>query len=289
MAEKHTAMASSAAWLAGKLGDAAGPTFASLTGLRIRSSVCGETPPEELAGFVTWRQELDAAPGAALLVAAGPRVWRRLGQHVLTAAGLDEASDAEVRDTYLEALQQALSVLPQTLGQHLGREVALLAGGQAEFEEDLGWTGLRVEDDEEAWGNLFVSVNGELAEVLVNTTQRLDQGASAGAAGEMLAKPAPAQLTRRAAPGEGSKTLDLLLEVELPVGVSFGRTQMKVKDAIKLTTGSIVELNRSVSAPVEIVVNNCVIARGEVVVVEGNYGVRIQEIVSREERLRTLF
>jgi flagellar motor switch protein FliN/FliY len=44
-----------------------------------------------------------------------------------------------------------------------------------------------------------------------------------------------------------------------------------------------------VSAPVEIIINNCVIARGEVVVVEGNYGVRIQEIVSREERLRTLF
>ena len=41
--------------------------------------------------------------------------------------------------------------------------------------------------------------------------------------------------------------------------------------------------------PVEIIVNNCVIARGEVVVVEGNYGVRILEIISREERLRTLF
>jgi flagellar motor switch protein FliN/FliY len=79
------------------------------------------------------------------------------------------------------------------------------------------------------------------------------------------------------------------MEVELPVGVSFGRTQMKLKDAIRLSTGSIVELNKSLSEPVEIIVNNCVIARGEVVVVEGNYGVRIKEIVSREERLRTLF
>ncbi len=87
----------------------------------------------------------------------------------------------------------------------------------------------------------------------------------------------------------GSKTMDLLLEVELPVGVSFGRVQMKLRDAVKLTTGSIVELNRRVTEPVEVIVNNCVIARGEVVVVEGNYGVRIQEIVSREERLRTLF
>ena len=48
------------------------------------------------------------------------------------------------------------------------------------------------------------------------------------------------------------------------------------------------ELNRAVTEPVEVIVNNCVIARGEVVVVEGNYGVRIQQIVSRQDRLRTV-
>jgi flagellar motor switch protein FliN/FliY len=89
-------------------------------------------------------------------------------------------------------------------------------------------------------------------------------------------------------PAETSKTLDLLLEVELPVSVSFGRAQLRLKDVIKLSTGSIVELNRSVSEPVEVIVNNCVIARGEVVVLEGYYGVRIQQIISRQERLRTL-
>jgi flagellar motor switch protein FliN/FliY len=85
------------------------------------------------------------------------------------------------------------------------------------------------------------------------------------------------------------RNLDLLMEVELPVGVSFGRTRMRLKEAVKLTTGSIVELNRAISEPVEVIVNNCVIARGEVVVIEGNYGIRIHQIVSREERLRTLF
>ena len=90
------------------------------------------------------------------------------------------------------------------------------------------------------------------------------------------------------APEPASKTFDLLLDVELPVSVSFGRAQVPLKDLIKLTTGSIVELNRSISEPVEVIVNNCVIARGEVVVVEGNFGVRIQQVVSRQERLRTL-
>ncbi len=82
--------------------------------------------------------------------------------------------------------------------------------------------------------------------------------------------------------------MDLLLDVELPVSVSFGRAQLALKDLLKLTSGSIVELNRTISEPVEVIVNNCVIARGEVVVVDGNYGIRIQEIVSRQERLRTL-
>ena len=85
-----------------------------------------------------------------------------------------------------------------------------------------------------------------------------------------------------------SVSMDLLLDVELPVSVSFGRAQLQLKDVLKLTTGSIIELNRSVSEPVEIIVNNCVIARGEVVVVEGNFGVRIRQVISRQERMRTL-
>jgi flagellar motor switch protein FliN/FliY len=87
---------------------------------------------------------------------------------------------------------------------------------------------------------------------------------------------------------QNSPTFDILLDVELPVCVSFGGAEMQLKDVLKLTTGSIVELNRSVAEPVELVVNNCVIARGEVVVIDGNFGVRVQEVVSRQERMRTI-
>jgi len=100
----------------------------------------------------------------------------------------------------------------------------------------------------------------------------------------LLAEPA---IRFRSSPGikrcAGNKptAIDLLLDVELPVSVSFGRAQLPLKDVIKLTTGSIVELNRAVSEPVDVIVNNCVIARGEVVV-EGNFGVReLQELRSR--------
>jgi len=105
----------------------------------------------------------------------------------------------------------------------------------------------------------------------------------------LLAAPAPGAEEPPSEATAGSKTLDLLLEVELPVSVSFGRTEIPFKDVVKLSTGSILELNRAVSEPVEIIVNNCVIARGEVVVIEGNYGVRVTQVISRQERLRTLY
>lgn len=108
---------------------------------------------------------------------------------------------------------------------------------------------------------------------------------------EALGKPSASDPPRQGddAPASGlnSKTLDLLLDVELPVTVSFGRAQLPLQDVLKLSAGSIVELNRTISEPVELIVNNCVIALGEVVVVEGNYGVRIRQIASRENRLWT--
>lgn len=85
-----------------------------------------------------------------------------------------------------------------------------------------------------------------------------------------------------------AEAMGVLLDVELPVSVSFGRAHLSLRDVLKLASGSIVELNRSVAEPVEVIVNNCVIACGEVVVVEGNYGVRITRIISRQDRMRTL-
>ena len=95
-------------------------------------------------------------------------------------------------------------------------------------------------------------------------------------------------ITEKPPAREASKTFDLLLDVELPVSVSFGRAQIPLKDVLRLNTGAIVELNRMIGDPVEVIVNNCVIARGEVVTIGGNFGVRVNQVISRQERLRTL-
>ena len=69
--------------------------------------------------------------------------------------------------------------------------------------------------------------------------------------------------------------MDVLMQVEVPLSVSLGRTTMRMKDLLSLTHGSVVELNEYVGDEVEILVNKRVLAHGEVVAVDGYYGVRI--------------
>ena len=78
--------------------------------------------------------------------------------------------------------------------------------------------------------------------------------------------------------------VELILDVQLHVAVELGHTTMKVKDVLGLGPGSVVELDKHAGEPVEVVVNNKIVARGEVVVIDENFGVRVTEIVNRNER-----
>jgi flagellar motor switch protein FliN len=84
----------------------------------------------------------------------------------------------------------------------------------------------------------------------------------------------------------GSAAAPLLMGVKLPIRVLMGRTQMPLRDIARLGSGSVVELDCSPDDPVDIIVNDRLIARGEIVVVGGNYGVRITQIASREQSPR---
>ncbi|MFN7914040.1 MAG: FliM/FliN family flagellar motor switch protein [Vicinamibacterales bacterium] len=82
--------------------------------------------------------------------------------------------------------------------------------------------------------------------------------------------------------------LDLVLDVELPLVVRFGRTTLSLKALSGLGPGSIVDMGRSPDDPVELLVSDKVIAYGEVVIVDGSYGLRITDLVSRSDRIRAL-
>lgn len=85
-----------------------------------------------------------------------------------------------------------------------------------------------------------------------------------------------------------SRNLNLLLDIPLQVTVELGRTKRTVKEILELTSGSIIELDKLAGEPVDILVNNRHIAKGEVVVIDENFGVRITDILSQAERINNL-
>jgi flagellar motor switch protein FliN/FliY len=235
--------------------------------------------------FLWWEQPFQISPEAAVWIAAPRATWEYAGTLTLKAAGLETVETAEARNTWFEILGQSLAVMARSIGSLLHREVTTENGGERAADAAV-----------EEWASVALAFAApaappDAAPLLVAFSPKLlallavpPAEAEAAAAASAPAADSPDEGKRPA----HSRTMDLLLDVDLPVSISFGKAQLPMKDVLKLTTGSIVELNRGLNEPVEVLVNHCLIARGEVVVVEGNYGVRIQEIASRQDRLRSV-
>lgn len=250
--------------------------------LKLGSRVPANAP--EIPAETSWYAiPLNLGTDAVIFVGAPEKTCFHVGKSALEAAGVTDVSVNDARSTYLEIITQATSSLAQGIAGRLGKSVASLPAkvikpGEDSFVNTIEVTPVEISLREPTLGKLYIGWSQALHSALSQVEsseheQAADAAVDAPTANPLQGKP---------------RTLDLLMEVELPVSVSFGRAQLPLRDVLKLNSGSIVELNRTISDPVEIIANNCVIARGEVVVVEGNYGVRIHQVISREERLRTL-
>ena len=85
-----------------------------------------------------------------------------------------------------------------------------------------------------------------------------------------------------------SRRIDLLLDVPLELSVELGRTRMSIQELLSLGPGSVIELDKVAGEPLDILVNNRLVARGEAVVVNDKFGIRITDIVSPAERIARL-
>jgi flagellar motor switch protein FliN/FliY len=223
-----------------------------------------------------WYQPLSLAPGAVLAVGAAPQVWSALGTRALQGAGIETVEESEARSTWLEIVQQSLSGAARSAAVKLrkpvecgtGEEHAASPSGSRYFSATI------VAPDGVGFG-IEVAASGEL---VLSLSEKVPPAAAAEITEARSS--APTQEIQLA-----SRTMDVLRDVHLPVSISFGTAQLPLRDVLKLSSGSVVELNRQPEEPVDVIVNDHVIARGEVVIVDGNYAVRIQEIVSRQQRL----
>jgi flagellar motor switch protein FliN/FliY len=183
---------------------------------------------------------------------------------MLRAAGSNVTDPENFRVAFSDFLRQALDGFAANLTSRIMAEVARESLTETlEDDPNVRWASFRLTTPDSPEAEIAVGANADLLEAIAATAD----------SSRALTVP---------------KTLDRLLDVELPISVSFGRAQIALKDVLKLTTGSILELDRTISEPVDVIVNNCAIARGEVVVVEGNFGVRVLQVISRQERIKTI-
>ena len=107
------------------------------------------------------------------------------------------------------------------------------------------------------------------------------------------APPAPqkAQIFPQLTPDAGqpaANNLDLILDIPVQLNVELGRTKIAIRNLLQLAQGSVVELDGLAGQPMDVLVNGCLIAQGEVVVVNDKFGIRLTDIISPAERLRRL-
>lgn len=202
------------------------------------------------------------------------------GASALTAAimGLtEEVPPTAVADTLREAIRQTVSALP-LLDAAGGVELRVSEVAPHAAAEPRDGTTTLVVTCPAVGVPVTITIAGEI------DLKAVPPGSHAGPPAD-AAKAADAGLH---APPAASERLDAILDIELPLIVRFGRTELPLRILAHLGPGSLIDLGRSADDPVDLLVSNRVVARGEVVVVGGNYGVRVLDVVSPRERARSM-
>ncbi|MCL2845314.1 MAG: flagellar motor switch protein FliN [Chitinivibrionia bacterium] len=146
---------------------------------------------------------------------------------------------------------------------------------------------------------LLVSPDDTLVEALAPKEEAKPASSGGGSSSSSAAAPAASSLSGGVSTGGSAPinmfsskapkiNVDMLLDVELEVTIELGKTNIAIKKVLDLAPGALVELERFAGEPVDLLVNNKVVAKGEVVVIDENFGVRIISLVSPEERIRSL-
>jgi flagellar motor switch protein FliN/FliY len=180
------------------------------------------------------------------------------------------------------------SASPDEIGEALKELTAQAFSG---IGQDAPFTGLAVSVGSPATAPVAPGAAAGSFACRLDDTSTLAFGCSfaAGSVPPRPAAPVAGPAPQAAAFAERTPdNLELILDIDMPLTVRFGEATVSIETLSKLGPGSLVELSRQPDDPVDVLINGRLVARGEVVVVAGNYGVRVTQVVSADERMRTL-
>jgi flagellar motor switch protein FliN/FliY len=206
----------------------------------------------------------------------------RLAQ-TLMGEPLDVSQDfsTDYQDALDELSRQFAGTAALALKPRVGGEVNLQLTGHdpGNWKPHLQW-GVRFKSEGTAPFLLVTLLDPELG-------ASLGPGPS-GKAAQPPAAPSPALAVTSSSGSKDNRNIDLLLDVELPVALRFGKSEMSLGNILELSPGAVVELDQRILDPVELLVGGKVVAQGEVVVMDGHYALRVTEVLNPMERLETL-
>jgi len=195
--------------------------------------------------------------------------------------------DNELKDAVLEIANQFFGGLIVPVETQTGKKLQFRVDNASKVQN----TALFQSDN-----YISVNIQGELKGAPLQCRLYMDEGFSSlmdapqekPAAMPDFFAPTPEPARKSAAHSHSSPNMEMLLDIEIPISVRMGSAQLFLKDILGLGPGNIVELDQNADESIELTVNDKLIARGEVVIVDGYFGFRIKEIISREERIKKL-
>jgi flagellar motor switch protein FliN len=198
--------------------------------------------------------------------------FRRTDAVVLAAKCLQQAAGefgTEQSEALLKCVEAAMSNFCTAVAEEYGTFTSQASIASEGASDRANVAEVTAVDDGGTRVSLLMYLNPALAEALSLQAEKTSEASekSKSAVGEKEGKAIPEQLN-----------LQLVMGVELIVTLRFGQRRLALREVLELTSGSVIELDRQVEEPVELLLEGKVIARGEAVVIDGNYGLRVTEV-----------
>ncbi len=249
--------------------------------IEVGASVLGPNEPLTAVVGLPWMNAsarfTRGLAGAHDIIMSQPEALN-LARLVLGEEALDTDSfTAEYHDALRETVNQMLSSASSSLRVFFGKPVGLAPADLRPIENAESW---HAHNASIVLGHLTIDGVPRAKIALTIPPSVRDEAIQAQSA---AAPPKPSVAAGAAMPG-----LDLILDIAMPVTVELGRTRMLIRDILALGPGSIIELEKLAGEPVDLLVNERPIAKGEVVVIDENFGVRLTQISHASERLRSI-
>jgi flagellar motor switch protein FliN len=217
-------------------------------------------------------------------------IARELGQPVAIAAGGDAPDPPRSRRDRLE-IPGARLVIEADVGDLAGLlvEGRLIEAGQADAETVAElWAGILASVAARLGGKLAAAAASEPDVSAQPCTLHLGSATLRMTVGEQALPSAPARDASPAQFAVAQGNFDLLLEVALDATLRFGSRALALRELLDLGPGDVVELDRQLTDPVDLIVGDKIVARGEVVLVNGNFGLRVTEVAEPMRRLESI-